>query len=89
MWCETCMSRSNGHCCKQCRAELTAAGWERDAFRTFIGVPWNPRGLVVEAPMASSRRRYITKAVNQQHGCSACLGIASREVRAADQPECH
>ena len=29
--------------------------WERDAFTTFIGVPWNPRGLVVEAPMASSR----------------------------------
>ena len=49
--------------------------WQRDAFTTFIGVPWNPRGLAVEAPMASSRRRYITKSLVQQHGetpgCSA------------------
>ena len=29
--------------------------WQRDAFTAFIGVPWNPRGLAVEAPMASSR----------------------------------
>ena len=58
--------------------------WERDAFTTFIGVPWNPRGLAVEAPMASSRRRYITKSLIQQHGetpgCSACLGIASQHT---------
>ena len=34
--------------------------------------------------MASSRRRYITKALMQQHGetpgCSACLGIASEHT---------
>ena len=51
--------------------------WQRDAFTTFIGVPWNPRGLAVEAPMARSKRRYITKSLVQQHGetpgCSACL----------------
>ena len=35
--------------------------WQRDVFATFIGVPWNPRGLAVEAPMASNRRRYITQ----------------------------
>ena len=58
--------------------------WERDAFTTFIGVPRNPKGLVVEAPMASSRRRYITKSLIQQHGetpgCSACSGIASQHT---------
>ena len=31
--------------------------WQRDGFTTFMGVPWNPRGLAVEAPMASNRRR--------------------------------
>ena len=58
--------------------------WQRDAFTTFIGVPWNPRGLAVEAPMASSRRRYITKSLVQQHGetpgCSACLGVSSQHT---------
>ena len=48
------------------------------------GVPWNPRGLAVEAPVASSRRRYITKALIQQHGetpgRSACLRIASQHT---------
>ena len=54
--------------------------WERDAFTTFIGVPWKCRRLAVEAPVASSTRRYITKSLVQQHGetpcCSACLGMA-------------
>ena len=58
--------------------------WERDAFTTFIGVPWNPRVLAVEAPMASSKRRYITKAFIRQHGetpgCAACLGTASQHT---------
>ena len=46
---------------------VTRDQWQRDAFTTFIGVPWNPRGLAVEAPMASNRRRYITKFLVQQH----------------------
>ena len=58
--------------------------WERDALTTFIGVPWNPRGLAVEAPMASNKRRYITKAIIRQHGetpgCAACLGTASQHT---------
>ena len=58
--------------------------WERDAFTTFMGVPWNPRGLAVEAPVASGRRRHITKALIQQHGetpgRSACLRIASQHT---------
>ena len=58
--------------------------WQRDAFTTFKGVPWNPRGLAVEAPMASSRTRYITKSLVQQHGetpgCSACLGVSSQHT---------
>ena len=28
--------------------------WQHDAFTTFMGVPWNPRGLAVEAPMAAA-----------------------------------
>ena len=58
--------------------------WQRDAFTTFTGVPWNPRGLAVEAPMASNRRRYIAKSLVQQHGetpgCSACLGVSSQRT---------
>ena len=58
--------------------------WQRDAFTTFIGVPWNPRGLPVEAPMAGSRRRYITMSLVQQHGetpgWSACLGVSSKHT---------
>ena len=58
--------------------------WQRDAFTTFISVPWDPRGLAVEAPMASSRRRYITKSLVQQHvetpGCSVCLGVSSQHT---------
>ena len=56
--------------------------WQRDALTTFICLPWNPRGLAVEAPMASSTRRYITKSLVQQHGetpgCSACLEVSSQ-----------
>ena len=58
--------------------------WQRDAFTTSTGVPWIPRGLAVEAPMASNRRRYITKSLVQQHGetpgCSACLGVSSQHT---------
>ena len=57
---------------------------QRDAFTTFIGVPWNPTGLAVEAPMASNRRRYITKSLVQQHGetpdCPACLEVSSQHT---------
>ena len=58
--------------------------WQHDAFTTFMGVPWNPKGLAVEAPMTSSRRRYITKSLVQQHGetpgCSAYLGVSSQHT---------
>ena len=58
--------------------------WQRDAFTTFVGVPWNPRGLAVEAPVASSRKKYITKSLVQQHGetpgCSACLRVSSQHM---------
>ena len=58
--------------------------WQRDAFTTFIDVPWNPRGLAVETPVASNRRRHITKSLVQQHGetpgCSASLGVSSKHT---------
>ena len=53
--------------------------WQRDVFTTFIGVPWNPRGLAVEAPMASSRERYITKSLVQQHGETPGRSATCRE----------
>ena len=47
-------------------------------------MPWNPRGLAVEAQMASSTRRYIAKSLVQQHGetpgCSASLGVSSQHM---------
>ena len=58
--------------------------WQRGAFMTFSGVPWNPRGLAVEAPMASNRRGYTTKSLVQEHGetpgCSACLGVSPQHT---------
>ena len=58
--------------------------WRRDAFTTFIDVRWNLRGLAVEAPMASNRRKYTTKSLIQQHGetpgCSPCLGFSSQHA---------
>ena len=51
--------------------------WSQDAIRMFVGVPWNPRGMVADAP-GGTRRRYITKALVVQHGategCIACAG---------------
>ena len=48
-------------------------------YNAFLCVPWNPRGLQVEAPMASGRRRYITKAIESERGltprCPACVGV--------------
>ena len=74
--------------------------WERDAFTTFIGVPWNPRGLAVVRPQrqatggdTSQRRSFVSMV--KTPGCAACLGTASQthsevpgEVPAVDQPEC-
>ena len=68
--------------------------WQRDAFTTFMSVPWNPRGLAVEGPMASSRRRYITKSLVQQHGEAVqhawefhrSTHNLPRKIRAADHP---
>ena len=69
---------------------------QRDAFTTFTGVTWNSRGLAVEAPMASNRRRYITKSLVQRHGeTPGCLfsmfgsfvaahDEVPREIRAAE-----
>ena len=55
--------------------------WSKVEYETFIGVPWNPRGLAVETDPASSRRKYITKALVQKHGamdgCHACSGTSN------------
>ncbi len=51
--------------------------WNQEAIRMFVGAPWNPRGMVADAP-GGTRRRYITKALVLQHGategCVACTG---------------
>ena len=85
-------------CVRTFRRRTRDRQWQRDSFTTFIGVPWNPRGLAVEVPMASNRRRYITQALIQQHGetPTRLLGVfgcrltnykVPREIRAADLPE--
>ncbi|CAK0826802.1 unnamed protein product [Prorocentrum cordatum] len=55
--------------------------WIQEEFRTSIGVPWNPRAPTTETPVVSTRRRYITCALIQEHGespdCAACLGLSS------------
>ena len=55
--------------------------WSQEEYRSFIGVPWNPRAPTVEAPAASGGKRYITKALVQEHGetpdCMACLARSS------------
>ena len=65
--------------------------WQRDAFTTFIGVPWHPRELAVEAPTASSRRPHVKKSLVQQHGetpgCPACLGVSSQYTKCRERFE--
>ena len=69
--------------------------WERDAFTTFIGVPWNPRGPdgkqqttihhKVPHPAAWRDARLFSVLGNR----FAKHSEVSREVREADQPERH
>ena len=47
--------------------------WQRDAFTTFTGVPWNPRGLAVEAPFNSTARRQAFELAWEFH-CSTRQG---------------
>ncbi|CAK0869006.1 unnamed protein product [Prorocentrum cordatum] len=55
--------------------------WIQEEFRTFIGVPWNPRAPTTETPVVSTRARNITRALIQEHGenpdSTACLGLSS------------
>ena len=55
--------------------------WSREDYNSFIGVPWNPRGVELTAPAKSSRRKYIAKTLVDEHGltegCQACLGMSS------------
>ena len=63
------------------RRRVPESRWSREEYNTFLGVPWNPRGLHVEAPVASGRRRYITKSIVAERGptpgCPACVGASS------------
>ena len=53
------------------------------ALRMFVGVPWNPRGIIAESS-GGIRKRYITRALVQTHGatdgCAACQGDAQVHV---------
>jgi hypothetical protein len=55
--------------------------WSRQDFDAFIGVPWNPRGVAMSAPVASGRRKYITRTLVVEHGatdgCHGCSGDSS------------
>ena len=57
--------------------------WSKEEYSSFIGVPWNPRGLEVTAQPAPERqrRKYVTKAVvaelGMTDGCGGCLGVAT------------
>ena len=74
--------------------------WERDAFTTFIGLPRNPRGLAVEAPVAKQQAAVhhegahppawrITRVCSVPGNCFAVHSEVQGQVRAADQPERH
>ncbi|CAK0901850.1 unnamed protein product [Prorocentrum cordatum] len=54
--------------------------WIQEEFRTFIGVPWNPRAPTTEAPVVSARRRCITRALTQEHGESPVYGLPGAEI---------
>ena len=55
--------------------------WSKEEYTTFLGVPWNPRGLAVSAPVAAARRKYITKAIVMEFGmtdgCNGRIGIGN------------
>ena len=51
--------------------------WNPETLRMFVGAPWNPRGITIDA-LGRIRKRYITRALVQTHGatdgCLACQG---------------
>eukprot|EP00959_Pyramimonas_sp_CCMP1952_P223425 4671055-Pyramimonas_sp.AAC.1 len=56
--------------------------YTKGVYSTFIGVAWNPSGLEVnDQNEVARRRRYITKALIEEHGptdgCEACEGNSS------------
>ena len=57
--------------------------WNPETLRTFVSVPWNPRGIITDSP-GGIRKRCITKALVQTHeatdGCAACQGDAQVHV---------
>ena len=57
--------------------------WNPETLRMFVGVPWNPRGIITDSP-GGIRKRYITRAPVQTHGatdgCAACEGDAQVHV---------
>ena len=58
---------------------MTDRQWNPRTLRMFVGVPWNPRGIVTDSP-GRIRKRYITRALVQTHGapdgCAAFPGDA-------------
>ena len=62
---------------------MTDRQWNPGTLRMFVGVPWNPRGIVTDSP-GRIRKRYITRALVQTHGatdgCAACQGDAQVHV---------
>jgi hypothetical protein len=59
------------------RKREQAERWSADAVRMFVGVPWNPRGVVADGP-GGVRRKYVTRALVVKHGategCPGCAG---------------
>ncbi|CAK0831695.1 unnamed protein product [Prorocentrum cordatum] len=57
--------------------------WNAEAIRMFVGVPWNPRVLVADAP-GGTRRKYITRALIAKYGatdgCPGCAGDSQVHV---------
>ena len=62
---------------------MTDRQWNPGTLRMFVGVPWNPRGIITDSP-GRIRKRYITRALMQTHGaqdgCAPCPGDAQVHV---------
>ena len=67
------------------RRSVPESKWSRQEYNKFLGVPWNPRGLHVEAQVASGRTRHKTKMIVAKRGptpgCPACVGASSTHSR--------
>ena len=67
------------------RRSVPESRWSRQEYNRFLGVPWNPRGLHVEAQVASGRTRHKTKMIVAKRGptpgCPACVGASSTHSR--------